>query len=346
MQVISLEIPGRYDVSHIVIPLKHLRRLAQHGIYLLLPEGDCPVYGGQGIAGDVEGEQPPEFLRDMALKVPVHHAGEQRRGLGAPYDAVELLPGIPDIEPIEIDYIKLPAFVQHHVPDVVISMLTGLGPVFQQMAVLPDIPDKSLSPGILYGAFPVFSDLRVHLPVEPRLPVLQGSSRLPFLCKGDGMQPAKDAPGLQPAGILSAVRQHRHHFLRSCPLDPALDRIHTLLTDPESQGHAHGDAQGRSLLHHPEFGLLPVILGHGGDAEEIFRSLGTPFLRLRGGTVFPVIRPALIDWFPFREMKVRHTFTPPPPSNVVPSAEHLAQGRKLPLGFYILKLTAGIFRFP
>ena len=160
------------------------------------------------------------------------------------------------------------------------------------------------------------------------------------------MQPAKDTPGLQSVGVLSAVRQGRHRFLRPNPFDPALNRIDALLTAPESQGPAHGDAQGRRLLHHTEFSLLPVILGHGGDAEKVFRSPGTSFLQLRSGAVFPVIRPALIDWFLFHELKIWHTFTSPSSSNVVPPTEHLAQNRELPLGFYILKLATGIFRFP
>ena len=217
LQIEALGVPGGHGIAHTVVPGQHLPRLMEHDLHLPLPEGDRPGHGGKRVARNVEGQQLPEFGRHVAVKVAVHHAGrKERRFLGAPDDAVEFLPRIAEVVPVEIDDLQPAAAVDHHVPDMVVAVLEHLRPVPEQMAVRVYVVDKGLPALVVDRTFAVFLDLVVHLVVEPGFPVL-----LRFRGR-DGMEPAQDASRVEPVCVLTRIGQLRDDFLQIISVDPGL----------------------------------------------------------------------------------------------------------------------------
>ena len=137
----------------------------------------------------------------------------------------------------------------------ILPMLIGLGPVFQQMTVLIDIVDKCLSVLVFDGAFNIHLDLLIHFPIEAGLPVLLGCRRW------DGMNLPKNSPGFQAVSVLGFVGIIQDHLFSILPFNPALEEKDTLFAKAQSNGLAHGDPQGCNLLHHGKFGLLFLVLG-------------------------------------------------------------------------------------
>ena len=93
-----------------VIPLQQIGSLAAHDLNLVLPKGNGPGQGTDGIVGHIQGQQLPEFIGYRAVKIAVDPtAGEGRGTFGAPYDPIEFLPGIAVIPFIKIDNGQLPS---------------------------------------------------------------------------------------------------------------------------------------------------------------------------------------------------------------------------------------------
>ena len=217
-------------------------------------------------------------------EIAVHHAGgEIRRALGAPDDTVELLPGVAPVDLLKVQDGQSTTVVHHHVSDVVVAVLIGLGTAGQQMAAPGDILQKGFPALVFQGAAIIHGDFAVNLPVEadfPRLGIGRG---------GEGVELSQNPAGLQTVAILGLGRQGGDHRFRVLTVDPALDRIDALFAFSKLQRAAHGDLQRGSRLHAAKLPKLFIVLIRRGDTQQVSAA------KTIACAVFPVPGPALVN---------------------------------------------------
>lgn len=124
--------------------------LAAHDGNLFFAEGNCPGQRAKGIGAKVKSQKIPEGLGDAAIKVAVDHSTGKGRGiLCGPDDAVELLPWVTIIIPVKIDDCKNALIIDHHIANMIVAMLVGLGTVGKKMTVGGNIGEEWLVERIL-----------------------------------------------------------------------------------------------------------------------------------------------------------------------------------------------------
>ena len=289
--LVSLPVPRGYGVFHVVVPRQDVACLPQHGLDLSLPEGDRPGDGGEHITADIERQQPPEFLGNGGIgihaEVAVHQSrSEDGRGLGAPHDAVELLPRVSEVVAVEVDDDDLGIGLgigEHHVADVVVPVLEGLGTVTEQVTVLLNEAQEVVIPVKMDGAIRVHLNFAVDLGVEPRLPI-------GLICGGgDGVDTGQVFSRVATQTVLYLGREGGDGGLGIHPVDPGMDGVDPLLALSDGHGQAHGDPRGGHGLLQVKESCEAVAPLAGGDTEEVGGAVGGD------GAVFLVPRPAVVD---------------------------------------------------
>ena len=124
-------IPGRHHASHPVVPPQDISRLIQHCGNLMLAKRNRPRHGRKHIAADIQSEQFPELRRNLAVKIPVNHAG-RKQGRRCAHQTMRLnsSQGSPKSQRSKSITTSLP-FSIIILPHMVISMLKALRSVFQ-----------------------------------------------------------------------------------------------------------------------------------------------------------------------------------------------------------------------
>ena len=252
-------------------------------MYFLIPKGNRPRDRRKHIAADIKGKQLPEFHRHIAVKISVHHAGRKPRSrLGAPDNPVELLPRVAKVITVKVYNDQFSLF-NHHVADVVVAMLVGLGPSRQQMAVFFYIGDNILRALKMDRTFLIHFDFPIHLPVKTGFPVRQ-------IFRGwNGVDFFQYPSRVQAIGVLFRFWEMGDYLFRILPINPGLDAVYPLFTPSKFHRLAHGDSKGGGLLLHLEHVLTLPAFFFGGKPDEIPCPVGS------GHTVFDIHRPTLVD---------------------------------------------------
>ena len=269
---------------HTVIPGQHLFCLILHYFYLVLPKGDCPVDRTKGVTGNIECKQFPEFYWDGSFEVSVHHTGGKVGGLlSTPDNTVKFLPWVAIVAAVKINDKQFSVSVDHHIANMIVSVLICLRPAFEQMAVVIYVIYESLSVFIVDGTGKIFINLSVHLSIKTGFPI--------FLCLGsrNGMNFGKNFSGLNPIEVLLGLRIPGDDLSGILAVYPALNRINPLRTSAKFDGLADGNAKRGNPLHILKLYLFGVIVFFIGDAKQIS---GAIFVC---NTVFLIAGPAFID---------------------------------------------------
>ena len=235
--------------------MKRLCGKIVHDLDLLRAEGDGPWEGTQGIGAQVQSKELPEQYGHVTAKIPVHHASSKERCIsGTPDDAIEFLPRISAVIPVEVDDDQIPLPVDHHIADVIVTVLIGHGPTGQKVPVLREIFQKQVSPVILQGTGFVHGDFAVDLGIEEGFPIQRV-----FRC-WYGMNLPKTASRILSIAVLYGGGIIRHDVLGICSVDPSVDDVNTFVTDSKFHGRAHGNVQSIYGLHGTKLTVPSVIL--------------------------------------------------------------------------------------
>jgi hypothetical protein len=167
------KIPGRYHAFHSIVPLEHLRCLFSHNLNFSLTERNGPRKRAEGIGANVKRQQTPEFHGDLPIKVSVHHTGgESRRCLCTPHDPVKFLPWVTEIITVKVNDGQNAVLVDHHISNMVITMLVALRSVPKQMAVFFQIHQKFRSTVFVFQLTSfVQRNLPVYFGIEAIFPI-------------------------------------------------------------------------------------------------------------------------------------------------------------------------------
>ena len=222
-------------------------------------------------------------MRYLTAKIAVYISRcECGGGLRTPDDAVEFLPWVAEIVAVEVDDDYL-AVLDHHISDVIVTVLIALRAIFQQMSVCREVVENVMIALKFQRAFEVHSDLAVDFCIEARLPIGLVNGR------GDRVDEAQILAGFIAEAILLIFTHIFDCFFRVNALDEALEHIISLVALAAFDRSAHRNAECRDLLLHTEHILVSLAARGACHAQKKDVAVSID------STVFFIARPALVD---------------------------------------------------
>ncbi len=168
---------------------------------------------------------------------------------------------------VEINDLQFAVCIDHHIADVIVTVLIHLRSVLQQMSVLSDKVQKQLSVFVFERTLGITFDFSIDFIVKTCLPICN------VVRCGNRVDSFQDFPCLKSVCILLSRTHRGDRFFCILAVNPALNGINPFVASAEFQRPAHRNPERRYLLHHFKFLLFALALRWIGKTVEVFVSV-------------------------------------------------------------------------